>query len=154
VTWRAAAGAAALAGGAAAVTGCLMPWVTAFAGLVAVRGTRGSNGWLLAGAGALIAAAGAWHLARGGRASRWAMGLLGAVVAGYAGDLLIRLAGSIRADGSDSMMLLRGGPGLWVVAAGGLAAFGTLFLPVSWPARPARPERPARPASTKEAARR
>jgi hypothetical protein len=33
-------------------------------------------------------------------------------------------------------MLLRGGPGLWVVAAGGLIAFGTMFLPAQ--GRPGR----------------
>jgi hypothetical protein len=132
-TWRTAASAAALAAGAAAITGSLLPWVTAFAGLVTVRGTRGSNGWLLAGAGALIAGTGLWHLARGGRFSRWAMGLLGVAVAGYAGDLLIRLSAVLGPGAGDSMMLLRGGPGLWVVAAGGLLAFATLFLPASEP---------------------
>jgi hypothetical protein len=29
------------------------------------------------------------------------------------------------------MMLIRGAPGLWVVAAGGLVALGTMFLPAA-----------------------
>ena len=31
--------------------------------------------------------------------------------------------------GGDSMALVGGGPGLWLVAAGGLLAFATMFLP-------------------------
>ena len=130
-SWRTAVSLTALTGGAAAVAGCLLPWATVFAGLVAFPGTRGTNGKLLAAAGVLIAAAGIWHLVRGGPASRWVAGTGGAAVLGYAGYLLLRLAASLRQPGGDSMMLLRGGPGLWVVAAGGLLAFTTLFFPAS-----------------------
>jgi hypothetical protein len=130
--WRAVVSAAALAGGAAVVAGCLLPWITAFAGLVTIAGTVGDNGKALTAAGILIAAAGLWHLITSSTAARWAIGVLGVGVAGYSGNLLIRLASSLR--GGDSMMLLRGGPGLWVVAAGGLLAFATLFLPAPAPA--------------------
>jgi hypothetical protein len=130
-SWRSAVGLAALAGGAAAIAGCLLPWATAFAGLVAIHGTRGSNGQLLAAAGVLIVGAGIWHLIRGGPASRWVIGVSGAATLGYSAYLLMRLASSLHSPAGDSMLLLRGGPGLWVVAAGGLAAFGTLFLPTS-----------------------
>jgi hypothetical protein len=118
-------------GGAAAVAGSLLPWATAFAGLVSIPGTRGSNGKILAAVGVLIAAAGIWHLIRGGTASRWVIGIAGAGVLGYSAYLLLRLAASLRSLGGDSMVLLHGGPGLWVVAAGGAAAFGTLFVPAS-----------------------
>jgi hypothetical protein len=128
-SWPFAAGAAAAAGGLAAAAGCFLPWVTVFGGLEGFPGTRGSNGRLLAAAGILAAAAGLWHLRGGGARSRWIAGLLGAGVAGYSGYLLLQLQATMRSLGGDSMMVLRPGPGLWLVAAGGLLAFGTMFLP-------------------------
>jgi hypothetical protein len=130
-TWRTAVGLTALAGGAAVVAGCLLPWATAFAGLVEIPGIRGSNGKLLAVAGVLIVAAGAGHLIRGDAVTRWLIGLLGTAAAGYSGYLLLRLAGSLRSGIGDSMLLVRGGPGLWVVAGGGLLGLGTMFFPAS-----------------------
>jgi hypothetical protein len=130
-SWRTAVGLAALAGGAATVAGCLLPWATAFAGLVDITGIRGSNGKLLAVAGVLLVAAGVGHLIRGDAATRWLIGVLGAATAGYSGYLLLRLAGSIHSGIGDSMLLVRGGPGLWVVAGGGLLCLGTMFFPAS-----------------------
>ncbi len=130
-SWRGAASMTAIAGGGAIVAGCLLPWATAFAGLVTVPGVRGSNGQLLAAAGAVIAAAGIWHLIRSGTAARWVIGVAGVAVLGFAAYLLMRLAASTRSLGGDSMVLLHGGPGLWVVAAGGLAAFSTMFFPAA-----------------------
>ncbi len=49
LTWRAAAGLIATAAGAAVITGALLPWVQAFAGLIQIPGIRGGNGRLLAG---------------------------------------------------------------------------------------------------------
>jgi hypothetical protein len=130
-SWRGAVSMAAVLGGGAIVAGCLLPWATAFAGLVSVAGVRGSNGKVLAAAAAVIAVAGIWHLIRSGTAARWVIGVAGVAVLGFAAYLLMRLAASTRSPGGDSMVLLHGGPGLWVVAAGGLAAFSTLFFPAS-----------------------
>ena len=130
-SWRAVAGGTMVAAGAAVVTGCLLPWAEVFAGLIGIPGIRGSNGKLLAAAGVLLAATGLWHLIKGGTASRWVAGIAGAAVLGSAGFLLMRLSATLRALGGDSMMAARGGPGLWVVAGGGLAAFATLFFPQS-----------------------
>ncbi|GEM_PF-361833 len=130
-TWRVIAGLGAAAGGAAMVAGALLPWVEAFAGLIAIPGVRGSYGRILAAAGAVIAAAGIYHLVRGGRWPRLLAGFAGFAGAGFAGYLLIQLSATMRALGSGSMVLARGGPGLWVTFAGALAAFGTLFLPLS-----------------------
>ncbi|MFY9654427.1 hypothetical protein, partial [Trebonia sp.] len=58
--WRAAAGLTAVAAGALIITGALLPWVEAFAGLLPISGIRGGNGRELAAAGAVIAAAGIW----------------------------------------------------------------------------------------------
>jgi hypothetical protein len=118
-------------GGAAVIVGCLLPWAEIFAGLIGVSGIRGDNGKALAAAGALVVAAGLWHLARGSAPARWIIGVGGAGILGYSGYLLFRLAGTMRSLGGDSMVAVSGGPGLWIVAAGGLIAFGTLFLPAS-----------------------
>jgi hypothetical protein len=135
--WRAVAGFTSVAAGAVILAGAFMPWVEAFAGLVQVSGVQGSNGRILAAAGAVIAAAGLYQLARGGQdarggqLARWLTGLAGFGAAGFSGYLLIQLTRSMRVLGGDSMVIARGGPGLWVVAAGSVAAFVTLFFPPS-----------------------
>lgn len=130
-SWRSAVSVASMAGGIVMIIGCLLPWASAYAGLVTFAGIGGSNGRLLAAAGAAIVLAGLAHLIRGGSRSRWLAGLAGFAAAGYSGLLLLRLAGSLRSLGPDSMVILRAGPGLWVIAAGALLAFSTLFLPSS-----------------------
>jgi hypothetical protein len=130
-SWRSAVGTAAITGGAAVITGCLLPWASTFAGLISFPGIDGPHGRVLAAAGAVMVIAGLWHLVRGDSVSRWFAGLAGFAGAGYAGLLLLQLEKSLHALGSDAMVVLRGGPGLWVVAAGSLVAFATLFLPSS-----------------------
>ena len=129
--WRAAAGLTAVAAGALIITGALLPWVEAFAGLLPISGIRGGNGRELAAAGAVVAAAGIWQLARGGQAARWRSRLAGFAAAGFSGYLLIQLVRTIRDLGGDSMVLARPGPGLPVVLAASLAAFATLLFPSS-----------------------
>jgi hypothetical protein len=131
--WRLAAGLTGAAAGAVIMAGAFLPWVETFAGLIGIPGVRGSNGRILAAAGALIAAAGLWHAVRGGSRSRWLAGLGGFAALGFSSYLLIQLAATLRTLGSDSMVLARGGPGLWVCAGGSLAAFATLFLPMPAP---------------------
>ena len=129
--WRAAAGLTSVAAGAVIVAGAFLPWVEAFGGLVQVPGVRGSNGWILAAAGSVIAVAGLVHLARPGQAARWTAGLAGFAAAGFSGYLLIQLAKSMRVLGGESMVIARPGPGLWAALAGALAAFVVLFFPPS-----------------------
>lgn len=130
-SWRTAVGLTAVTAGAAIVTGALLPWVEAFAGLLQIPGVRGGNGRVLAASGFLIAAAGLAHAIRGGSLARWLVGIGGFGSLAFSGYLLMRLAGSLRSLGGDSMVIARGGPGLWVIAAGSLAAFTTLFFPPS-----------------------
>ena len=129
--WRAAAGLTSVAAGAVILAGAFLPWVEAFAGLVQVPGVRGINGQILAAAGALIAVTGLYQLVRGGQAARWITGLTGFAAVAFSGYLLIQLAKTMRVLGSDSMVIARSGPGLWVAAAGSAAAFATLFFPPS-----------------------
>jgi hypothetical protein len=129
--WRAAIGLTAVAAGGAIIAGSLLPWVEAFAGLIQVPGIQGRNGQILAALGAIIIAAGLVELARPGQAARWVAGVTGFAAAGFSGYLLIQLARSMRVLGGDSMVIARGGPGLWLTAAGAVAAFATLFFPAS-----------------------
>ena len=130
-SWRTAVGLTAVAAGAAIVTGAFLPWVDAFAGLLQIPGVRGGNGRILAAGGILIAVAGLAHAIRGWSTARWLIGIIGFGSLAFSGYLLMRLSGSLRSLGGDSMVIARGGPGLWVIAAGSLAAFTTLFLPSS-----------------------
>ena len=139
-SWQTAAGLAAIAAGAAIVTGALLPWVETFAGLIGIPGIRGTNGRLLAAAGVLIAAAGIYHLVRGGQAARWLTGIAGFAALGFSAYLLIQLTRSMSVLGGDSMVVARGGPGLWVAAGGSATAFATLFLPPSSQRTLRRPE--------------
>ena len=129
--WRAAAGLTCVAGGAAIIAGAFLPWVEVFAGLIPVTGIQGANGRILAAAGAAIAVAGLYQLVRGGQRARWAAALAGFAALAFSGYLLIQLSRSMRVLGGDSMVAARGGPGLWIIAAGSLAAFATMFLPPS-----------------------
>ena len=130
-SWRGAIGLSGVAAGAIMITGAFLPWVTTFAGLIAIPGVRGSNGRMLAAAGAVIALAGIAHALRGGRWSRWVIGLAGFLATGFSGFLLLQLAASLRSLSSDSMVAGQAGPGLWVTAAGSALAFATMFLPAS-----------------------
>src|SRR5579859_286651 len=127
---RLAAGLTAALAGAVILTGAVLPWVETFAGLIGIPGVRGGNGRILAAAGAMILAAGVWHASRGGSRSRWLAGLGGFASLGFSSYLLIQLTATLRGLSSDSMVLARGGPGLWVCAGGALLAFATLFLPM------------------------
>jgi hypothetical protein len=140
--WRIIAGATGAAAGAVIVAGAFLPWVETFAGLISIPGVRGSYGRILAAVGAVIALAGLWQVMRGGRWARWLAAAGGFAAAGFAGYLLIQLAATTRALGG-SMVLARGGPGLWVIAGGSMLALATLFLPI--PADAASPARPAWP---------
>jgi hypothetical protein len=141
--WRFIAGATGAAAGAVIVAGAFLPWVETFAGLISIPGVRGSYGRTLAVAGGVIALAGLWQVLRGARWARWLAAGGGFAAAGFSGYLLIQLAATTRALGG-SMVLARGGPGLWIIAGGSLLALATLFLPV--PADAAPPARhPAGP---------
>jgi hypothetical protein len=130
-SWRGAIGLSGVTAGAIMITGAFLPWVRAFAGLIGIPGVRGSNGRMLAAAGAVIALAGIAHALRGGRWSRWTIGLAGFLATGFSGFLLLQLAASLRSLSSDSMVAGQAGPGLWVTAAGSALAFATMFLPAS-----------------------
>jgi hypothetical protein len=129
--WRPVAAVITLAAGAAVIIGAFLPWVEIFAGLIPVPGVRGTNGKVIAAAGAVIVAAGIWQLASGGQAARWLAGLAGFAASAFSGYLLIQLTATMRVLGGESMVAARSGPGLAVTTAGSVLAFATLLLPPS-----------------------
>jgi hypothetical protein len=130
-SWRTACALTAVAGGSAIVAGAIMPWATAFAGLLPISGLAGLNGRVLLGAGIVIAVAGLVHYGRQDAVSRWLAGLTGCAALAASGYLLLRLTAILPAVGASSMAMVHAGPGLWVIIAGSALAFCTMFMPAS-----------------------
>jgi hypothetical protein len=108
----------ATAGGAALVAGALLPWITFYAGLQPVAGTRGAYGRALLIAGLVACIVGAVRARIDARWARLLLALIGgsAVVAGA---LLFGRAWQLTHSQGALMLVPRMGPGLVVVMAGG-----------------------------------
>ena len=111
-------------GGLAIGIGASLPWMYYFAGLVPLRGVIGLNGRLLLGAGALCVALGVM-LGRGIRLGpptllRRVTAALGVVITCVAVWLLIGVWELAHTRGESAMLVLRPGPGLFVVGLGGV----------------------------------
>jgi hypothetical protein len=117
-----------LAGAAAILVGVRLPWVTTFGGLLSQSAAGTRNGSLLQVGAGLVAVAGLAQLLRPAVLLRWAIALLGFVLTAYAGYLLVQLYGLV--GSTDSMALPGTGPGLFVVAAGAVLGFATIFAPM------------------------
>lgn len=104
--------------------GASLPWMYYFAGLVPLRGLIGLNGRLLLAAGILCVALGVM-LGRGTWlgppiALRRATATLGVVITCVAVWLLIGVWELARSRGESAMLVVRPGPGLFVVGLGGM----------------------------------
>lgn len=122
-------GTALIVGGAMAVAGSFLPWVTSttFAASVSVSGVATMDGWVSALLGVALAAGGLWLL-RGG-SLRWpALLALSAATAGLGVVEVRHFQGLIDANASDAEFA-QVGIGLWLVVGGGaLGALGTILL--------------------------
>jgi hypothetical protein len=118
----------AIVGGACAIAGTVLPWLSLFAGLQSYPGIAGLNGQLLFGAGVLSVIAGIAFLLRGGRRLRWGVGLLGFALLAFSSWLLLALLKTLDQLSPDPVMLARLGPGPVITVAGALLVFVTLFL--------------------------
>jgi hypothetical protein len=113
----------AIAGGAALVVGARLPWMSFYAGLKPLLGTRGLHGQLLFACGVALVIAGLVLAIHPLRRIQLAVGALGGASALYAVYLLVRMQLAVRHIAThDPMMFARQGPGLFVVVAGGLIA--------------------------------
>lgn len=135
---RAASGVAApsigvMVGGALAVVGSFLPWVTAstvFGSLSRSGVDRGGDGWITLGAGAVIALLGLATMTRPNRAAN----LFIAIAAAVAFLVFILdfsdIQGRVSALESNSQGLALGGVGigLWLVALGAVVAFVSSLL--------------------------
>ena len=129
-----------LIGGAAAVAGSTLPWLSLYAGLHPITGLDGLNGRVLAGLGGFALAAALAHAIRGGQGTRWLLGMSGFALAAFAGWLGVQLLGTVSELSADPLLVARLEPGLAVSIVGGSLVFATLFVP------PARDEPTVRPA--------
>lgn len=113
--------------------GASLPWMYYFAGLVPLRGVIGLNGRLLLAAGVLCVALGV-VLGRGTRLGphrllRRVTAALGVGITCVAVWLLIGVRELARARGESAMLVLRPGPGLFVVGLGGVLLALTACIP-------------------------
>ncbi|MGZ4468905.1 MAG: hypothetical protein ACXVXB_10530 [Nocardioidaceae bacterium] len=123
-----------LAGAVIVLVGVRLPWLSTFNQLLSQSGWGTRNGTILAvGAGAAgVLVLG--QLLRPSPALRWLVALVGFGLTGFAGYLLIQLYATFAR--LDAMSFASKGPGLYVAAAGGLAVFATIFLPMPGVASP------------------
>lgn len=116
-------------GGALAVIGSALPWLSFYAGLQQVRGSDGQHGLIIIALGLATVGIAALHLARGGAMTRWLLagaGFATVAVAGYVGIGLLEAFATLSAD---PLLIARLEPGLGVVLLGGSAVFATVFAP-------------------------
>ncbi|HEX5826093.1 MAG TPA: hypothetical protein VFY23_01115, partial [Candidatus Limnocylindrales bacterium] len=119
----------ALGGGLLAVAGAAAPWLSFFAGLQPISGLAGTSGQLAAALGGVSALIGIVFLLSGRPALRWMLALAGfalLVLAGWSGLNLLTTLPALQAD---PLLVVEPGPGLPVLAVGGILVLVTLFLP-------------------------
>jgi hypothetical protein len=113
----------AMVGGAALSIGARLPWMSFYAGLQPLRGTRGWHGQAFFACGIALLAAGLVLAIRPDRRVRIIVGTLGTACAVYASYLLVRMQMAVTHIAShDPMMFAKRGPGLFLILAGGLIA--------------------------------
>lgn len=121
-------------GGALAVLGAWMPWLSFFAGLQVISGLRGPSGWAIAALGLIAVAGGVVGLLRGGTLGRWISGLAGFGVLAVGGWAAVGLLGTASELARDPLIVSALEPGLLVALIGGGLAFAVLFVPALRPA--------------------
>jgi hypothetical protein len=126
-------GGAAIAGGALASVGALLPWLTVYAGLKTYRGIAGLNGWLLFAGGLISVLMGALYLFMPRAPLRWAIGLLGGLLFGFGCWIVVQLFALYRDVGGNPFIVGRLGPGLFVSTLGAAIVLATLMLPTEHP---------------------
>ncbi|HSQ32685.1 MAG TPA: hypothetical protein VLN49_22675 [Gemmatimonadaceae bacterium] len=124
------AGAATAAiGGAALVTGALLPWMSLFAGLRRYPGVAGLYGRVLLAGGMLAIAGGLALLVRPAQRLRVTIGMLGVALAGLASWVVLGLRSTTGALSHHPLLLARPGAGPFVALAGGLVVMALILPP-------------------------
>jgi hypothetical protein len=119
-------GTVAAIGGGSVITGALLPWLTVFSGFQSYAGISGANGRVLAAGGATALIVGVWYGVRGRTSLRYAIGVLGFVLAVFSAYLVAQLLAVYRA--LEGFFLPALGPGVFVAAAGALLMVATLLI--------------------------
>ena len=111
----------AMIGGGALITGAMLPWMTFYAGLSSVTGTRGAYGKAILVAGLVVCLVGVIRLRRESPFAQRALTTLG-IITSLAGGLLLWRAIRLTQSQEALMLIPQLGPGLAVVIAGGVTA--------------------------------
>ncbi len=127
-------GAIATTGGAALVTGALLPWMSLFAGLQPYPGVTGLYGRMLLVGGAFAVCCGIAMVVRARPWLRTAVGALGIVLAAFAAWVLHGLHVTTHALEHDPLLVARPGPGVFVALTGALIV-ALLVVPLPHRAR-------------------
>jgi hypothetical protein len=118
----------ALVGGAVALVGVALPWLSFYAGLHTIAGIDGAFG---SAAGVIAASGIACALAfamSGGHVARWLIGLAGFGTVAIAGWSGLNALATVRGL-QDPLLVLEPGPGTLVLAVGGALMVATMFVP-------------------------
>jgi hypothetical protein len=116
-------------GGAMAVAGSALPWLSLYAGLHPIAGTTGLNGRILMGLGLIALVLSAAHLLRGGNTTRWLLAFTGFAIVALGGWLGIQLLQTAATTLADPLLVARIEPGLPIAIVGGALVFATVFVP-------------------------
>jgi hypothetical protein len=121
----------AVAGGSLLIAGSVLPWLSLYAGIDPISGIDGLNGRVLAGTGAVSAAAGLIYLWQPSKQLQYGLAALGFVASGFAAWVLSQALGSYQQLQSDPFVVASLGSGTFVALAGALMVLGTLLVPRS-----------------------
>jgi hypothetical protein len=119
----------AIGGGSLLIAGSVLPWLSLYAGIDPISGIDGLNGRLLAGTGAVSAAAGLIYMWQPSKQLQYGLAALGFVASGFAAWVLSQLLGSYQELQSDPFVVASLGTGTFVALAGALILLGTLLVP-------------------------
>lgn len=118
-----------IVGGSLMVAGSLLPWLSLYAGLDAIRGVDGMNGRALIGAGALSVTAGVVYAFRPSKQLQYGLAAFGFATSAFAAWVLSQLIGSYQQLQSDPFVVASLGAGTFVALGGALLVLGTLIVP-------------------------
>jgi hypothetical protein len=109
----------ALAGGALAIAGARLPWLTFFLGVKSLPGTRGLYGWLVLTAGIAALMFGAAHLRDGERRHLRHAGVVGLALLAFMAWVVPNVLATVARLDEHPMLLAAAGPGAFVALGAG-----------------------------------
>jgi hypothetical protein len=125
---RALRAAPALVGGALAIAGALLPWLTFFLGVKTLPGIRGLYGWLVLSAGIAALMFGVAHLHDGDRRHLRHAGVLGLGLLAFMAWVVPNVLATVARLARNPMLLAGAGPGAFVALGAGVVMALSLWV--------------------------